>query len=409
MGLRVELLDRAGMPSLGPAKLRVVASRAGVTPAETTITSQDGVGWAYFRLSKSARASSAALARVSMRDGASLTTSVTFPKRAAKTSAWSGWAIREPERGRLREALGTREPSPRWSWINRDGFVALGDTLGLPALPGYRLWGFDSLPPRFVPIAGGALHGRRIMLDPDGGGEDAGGMGPSGTRGSFYNMQVAQALASLLRASGAEVALARNGDVAASDVERVRLSEVFQADRFLRIGHRPESTHVGYYFSSAPGKVWGQRTAAWLARFGFPAPPVVEDAQYPLQQTSCTALYVSARRVDASGDEEAMNAPGAVRAEASALYLGLLEDFAGSGTWPIDSVEVRDADDHPAVGALVTLGGALVLQADARGKVRFARTESGPLMVTVEHPAVSARAVLLDSTRGIRLTGPRGR
>jgi len=61
------------------------------------------------------------------------------------------------------------------------------------------------------------------------------------------------------------------------------------------------------------------------------------------------------------------------------------------------------------VGALVTLGGALVLQADARGKVRFARTESGPLMVTVEHPAVSARAVLLDSTRGIRLTGPRGR
>jgi hypothetical protein len=159
--------------------------------------------------------------------------------------------------------------------------------------------GFDSLPPRFVPIAGGALHGRRIMLDPDGGGEDAGGMGPSGTRGSFYNMQVAQALASLLRASGAEVALARNGDVAASDVERVRLSEVFQADRFLRIGHRPESTHVGYYFSSAPGKVWGSARPRG-SPLRLPRAARGRDAQYPLQQTSCTALYVSARRVDAS-------------------------------------------------------------------------------------------------------------
>jgi hypothetical protein len=136
---------------------------------------------------------------------------------------------------------------------------------------------------------------------------------------------------------------------------------------------------------------------------------VVEDAQYPLQQTSCTALYVSTRRIDDPADETAMNGPGAVRAEACALYLGLLEDWTGTGTWPIDSVEVRDADDRPAAGALVTLGGALVLQADAHGKVRFARTEPGPLMVVADHPAVSARAVLLDSQRGIRLTGPRGR
>jgi hypothetical protein len=368
------------------------------------------VAWAYFRLSRSARGSSAAIARVSVRTAASLAASVTFPKHPSAGAPWSGWAVREPDGGRLREALGTREPAPRWSWINRDGFVALGpDSLGPPALPGYRMWGLDSLPPRFIPIAGGALHGRRIMLDPDGGGEDAGGMGASGTRGALYNMQVAQALASLLRASGAEVALARNNDVAVSDVERVRMSEVFQADRFLRIGHRPESTHVGFYFSSAPGKAWGQRTASWLARFGFPPPPVVEDAQYPLQQTACTALYASVRRIDDPAEEEAMNAPGAVRAEACALYLGLLEDWAGPGTWPLDSVEVRDADDRPAAGALVTLGGALVLQADAHGKVRFARTESGPLMVTAEHPAVRARALLLDSQRGIRLTGPRGR
>ena len=412
VGLRVEVLDRAGMPSLAPVRLRVAASRAGVTPAETTITSQDGVAWAYLRMSRSARGSSAAVARVSVRGNEAVrAATVGFPVHPSVKQVWSGWALREPSRAVLREPLGTAEPAPRWSWINRDGFVALGgdSVVASPALSGYRLWGSDSLPPRFTPIAGGVLHGHRIMLDPDGGGEDAGGMGNSGTRGALYNMQVAQSLASLLRAAGAEVALARNGDVAASDVERVRVSEVFHAERFLRIGHRPESTHVGYYFSSAPGKVWGQRTAAWLARLGFPPPPVVEDAQYPLQQTSCTALYVSARRVDDPADEAAMNAPGAVRAEAYALYLGLLEDWAGAGTWPLDSVEVRDADDRPATGALVTLGGAFVLQADAQGKVRFALTEPGPLMVVAEHPAVRARAVLLDSQRGIRLTGPRGR
>ena len=412
VGVRVEVLDRAGMPSVSPIRLRVAAGRAGVSPAETTITSQDGVAWAYLRMSRGARASSKALGRVSVRTGdLPRAATIAFTSGAKAKRVWSGWARSEPASARLREALGTREPAPRWSWINRDGFVALGsDTTITPlALPGYRLWGFDSLPPQFTPVAGGVLHGRRIVLDPDGGGENSGGMGPSGTRGALYNMQVAQSLASLLRAAGAEVALARNGDVAASDVERVRVSEEFRADRFLRIGHRPESTHVGYYFSSAAGKAWGQRTAAWLSRLGFSPPPVVEDAQYPLQQTSCTALYVSARRIDDPAEESAMNAPGAVRAEAYALYLGLLEDWAGSGTWPVDSVEVRDADDRPAAGALVTLGGALVLQADARGKVRFALTEAGPLMVEAEHPAVSARTVLLDSQRGIRLTGPRGR
>jgi N-acetylmuramoyl-L-alanine amidase len=414
VGVRIAVLDRAGLPSFTPIKLRVVAARPGVAPAETSVTSRDGVAWAYLRLSRAARVASGSLARVMVATrgtSGTLATRVAFPAGAAAGEAWSGWALLEPAGGPLRDALGTAEPSPRWSWINRDGFVVLrqGEGLGLPPLAGYRLWGEDTLPPRFTPIAGGALHGRRIVLDPDGGGEDPAGMGPSGTRAAFYNMEVARALGSMLRASGAEVAFARSTDVATSDVERVRVSEAFHADRYLRIGHRPDSAHVGYYFSSAAGKTWGQHIATWLTRLGIASPPVVEDAQYPLQQTSCTALYVSARRVDNPADEEAMNAAGAVRREAYALYLGLLEEWASSDAWVIDSVAVRDADDHPAGGALVTLGGALVLQTDAHGDARFARTENGPMLVTVDHPAVRARGLLIDSQRDIRLTGPRGR
>ena len=411
-GLRIALLDRAGLPSLDSLALVVRAARAGVSPAETTVYSRDGVAWAYLRLSAKVTAAGP-LATVSVRGRASgPRASVSLPAPSTKRAPWVGWALRMPEERRLREAPGTREPSPPVRWINRDGFVTLArDSAGaleVPRLPGYRAWG-DSVPPvRFVAVAGGALQGRRILLDPDGGGEDSGGMGGSGTRAAFYNMDVAQALASYLIASGAEVRLARTGDYAASDVERVRIGERFGADRYLRIGHRAEPPHAGYYFSSSPGKRWAQRTAAWLGRLGWPAPPVSEDAQYPLQQSSCPAIYVSTARVDDPAGEERMNAPGAARSEAYALFLGLIGEWSETDL-PLDSLTVHDAQGRPAAGAIVTLGQAFVLQADAAGVVRFARTEAGPLEARAEHPAVRARALLLDSQRGVDMTGPVGR
>jgi hypothetical protein len=218
-------------------------------------------------------------------------------------------------------------------------------------------------------------------------------------------MDVAQALAAYLRAAGAEVAFSRQGDYAASDEERVRASEAFRADRYLRIGHRAAPPRIGYYFSSPAGKRWGERTAAALRAVGVPAPPLVEDAQYPLQQTSCPALYVSVGRIDDPASEERMHAAGALRAEAFGLFLGLVSEWAAPFT--PDSLEVRD-EAGPLSGAFVTLGGALVLQTDALGRARFARTEPGPLEVAVQHPRLQLRTILLDSDRGVVLTGPRG-
>ena len=419
-GVRIELLDRAGLPSLDTLALAVRAARPGVSPAETTVFARDGVAWAYLRLAAKTTAAGP-LARISVRGRPTAphaTVSLPAPasgaaaSRAKSPAPWIGWAIRMPEERRLSEAAGTREPTPSVRWINRDGFVTLTrDSTGkldVPRLPGYRAWG-DSVPPlRFVAVAEGVLHGRRVVLDPDGGGEDSGGMGLSGTRAAFYNMDVAQALASYLVAAGAEVRLARTGDYAASDVERVRIGERFGADRYLRIGHRAEAPHAGYYFSSAVGKRWAQRTATWLARLGWPAPPVQEDAQYPLQQSSCPALYVATTRVDEPAGEERMNAAGAARSEAYALFLGLAAEWSDA-SWPVDSLRVHDAQGNPAAGAILTLGGAMVLQADANGLLRFARTEAGPLEVRAEHPAVRSRVVLLDSERGVDMTGPVGR
>ena len=69
--------------------------------------------------------------------------------------------------------------------LERDGFATLAadSPAGAPLVPGFRFAGADTTwPPRMTAIAGGALHGRRIMLDPEGGGDDAAGLGPQGTR-----------------------------------------------------------------------------------------------------------------------------------------------------------------------------------------------------------------------------------
>ena len=315
-----------------------------------------------------------------------------------------------PDSVPLVNAPGTREPAPRVPWLNRDGFAVLhpgrdGRVL-VPALPGFRAWGLDSLlPPRFVAIAGGVLHGRRIVLDPDGGGGDSGGRGRSGTRAANVNLDVARALARMLSAAGADVLLTRDGDWALSDVERVEKSERVLAERFLRIGHRAEPPMMGHYFSSAAGKAWAGRAAQELARLVLPAPSPAEDAQYPLQQTSCPALYAAPARVDDAREEERLRAPGTIRAEAYALYLSLVREWAPDAEWPRDSIEVRDGAGRPVAGVAVALGGALVLESDALGRIRFARTEPGPIEAVVRDPRARVAALLLDSDRGIVLTG----
>src|SRR5205807_2429043 len=104
----------------------------------------------------------------------------------------------------------------------------------------------------------GALHGRRIVLDPEGGGDETAGMGPSGTRAAFYNMDVARALEAYLVAAGAEVRLARTADVAASDVERVRVGG---ACRGLRAAGRAcagmDDCGLAARFAHGPGRDGG--------------------------------------------------------------------------------------------------------------------------------------------------------
>jgi N-acetylmuramoyl-L-alanine amidase len=421
--VRVELLSGRGEITRDSSRVRVRSlTRGGFAPADTVVAARDGVAWAYLRVP----ARSAAGARRATALRVSLEASPDRPHPGVRSDtlrvahpapgilgagSWTGFIRQGDGRTPLRDAVGTREPGRPVAWLNRDGFAVLArdeaDAVVVPRLPGYRRAADErGSDPALVAVAGGVLHGRRITLDPEGGGEDAAGVGESGTRAAHLNLEVARILAGFLTAAGADVHLTRAGDFAISEVERVQGSEAFRADRYLRIGHR--ARRFGYFFSSPGGRRWALNAAGLYGALGLGRRPAVEDAAYPLQQTSCPAIYASPARVDSVADEQALLGPGALRAEAYALFLSLAREWAAGADWPLDSIEVRGPDGNPLPAALVTLGDALVLETDASGRARFARTEPGPIEAVVHETRVRARALLLDSTRGAVLTGPAG-
>jgi N-acetylmuramoyl-L-alanine amidase len=404
---------------------------------DTVVVARDGAAWAYVRVPAIPRGTREAVAfEVTAPGVPAASTRLSTSAEDGFRSPWTGF-VRDASGGpALAGALGTTEPERRVSWLSRDGFAVLPrDSTGsvrVPSLPGFRWRAIEreanevdavitpaggavvesndpwNGPLAWIPIAGGALHGRRILVDPDGGGGDAAGVGANGTRASLLNLRVARILRGFLEASGAEVRLTRDGDYALSEVERVQISEAFAAERYLRIGHRAEAPRLGHFFSSAPSRAWAERTARTLERFGLARPAVGEDPQYPLQQTSCPAVYAGLARIDRPESEEALLAPGALHAEAYALYVAIAREFSPDADWAVDSLEVRDPGGRP-VPRVPTRIGSLLLETDGLGRVRFARTEPGALETVAGDSRVAARAILLDSTRGAVLSGQPGR
>jgi N-acetylmuramoyl-L-alanine amidase len=420
LGLRCRVLDADGQ-AISDTVVRVTASSPrGIQPADTTIRMVDGAGWAYFAARPATSHDSLRTLRLRIelvdararREAKPLSTTASIPIHRGHPETLTGFALRMPEGIPLREAPGTRESAPRTRWINRDGFVrwdaaTMAAGPALPALDGYRPWsGGDEWPPRFIAILGGALHGRRIVLDPAGGGDDAGGVSAAGGRGAALNLEVARSLAAMLQGAGADVRLTRTSDAAVSDLARVQTAEAFRADRYVRIGHPPEPARVGYYFSSAAGKHWATRLAELCPQFGLPRPAPGEDAQYAIQQTSATALYAGLGRIDDSTAVMGRVSGARIRAEAYAIYLSLAGEWAPDSSWPADSLTVLDDAGTPLVGVPVRLGGTLILETDALGRIRFARTEPGPLLVEALDDRAPRRRILLDSERGIALSGP---
>ncbi|MCX5754302.1 MAG: N-acetylmuramoyl-L-alanine amidase, partial [Candidatus Krumholzibacteria bacterium] len=123
---------------------------------------------------------------------------------------------------------------------------------------------------RLTPLFGGVLAGKRIAIDPGGGGSDPGGRSASSLRGASVNLSVARLLRSLLERAGATVTLTRNGDETISAQERVYV--VNRADAELAVGIRHEGSPrpidkprcVLFFPGSARGRSIAERLASAL-------------------------------------------------------------------------------------------------------------------------------------------------
>lgn len=412
--VRSGALDRDGLPYADSLRLRVeVVGAPGVLPQDTTVWFRDGRALAYLRPARGRALPSRLRLRASTYlPGAKRPVSPATPLLATAATPGTRHAFLRvaPSDTVLRSAAGTEGAAPSVAWLARTGLIELQTNAAgvsvLPCIAGFRAVGADTTwPPRVTAVAGGSLIGKRIVLDPEGGGDDGGGVGPGGTRASALNLEVARALAGMLRAAGAEVALTRSDDAAVSEAERVAVSEAFRAERYLRIGHAATAPVAGHYWSSAGGKRWAGRLAWASAALGLDTVRVAESSKYPISQVAAVALYASLARIDSS--EAKLRAPGRLRAEAYALYLALARDFNPDAQWSVDSLTVLDADGRAVPGAPVTFAGALTLATDERGVVRFTRMESGPIELVVEDPRVRLRTLLLESDRGRTLTGAR--
>jgi N-acetylmuramoyl-L-alanine amidase len=269
----------------------------------------------------------------------------------------------------------------------------------LVSAAGYAPVLLDSLPAgpspdvttvRLSPLFGGSLAGRRIALDPGGGGSDPGGRGAGSLRGASVNLAVARRLQNLLERAGASVTLTRNGDETLSAQERVYIVNRADAELAVGIRHGAPSSSIEaprcvlYFPGSARGRSIAERLASALGSLAPDDPFAAgEWADVFLQQTSCAACEIYCGPIEDAARETAMSAEPWLRLEAERIFVAIAGHFgyegAVAGAFTVKVVS-RGA---PAVGATVDIDRLSARATDAGGSASFGLVDPGTHLVTV--------------------------
>lgn len=193
-----------------------------------------------------------------------------------------------------------------------------------------------------TPSYGGALHGKRIVLDPAYGGRNAGAIGPLGTRASDVNLEVVRHAAAGLREAGAEVLLTRTDDSDPSELRRVEMADEFEADIVVSVSYGAPGTasrvldaqgllredteaFVGHY----PGSANGIRLARGIAQ-ALGISTVTPSVAYVVQQTGSPAVLVQPASVADPQTEERVRSAETRRLAGEALCRGVIAYFTAS-------------------------------------------------------------------------------
>jgi N-acetylmuramoyl-L-alanine amidase len=292
-------------------------------------------------------------------------------------------------------ALVTGSPSGNYGFIGTNAQAMI-------VAPGYRpapVAAADSV--KLTPWFGGALIGKRYVIDPQGGPPRTAGVGALGLAASHVNLRVANYLAGFLHDAGAETRLARTTEEVPLAEDVARMTNKWRADLYIELRHPGGSADSAaavrtYYFpGSAKGKKLSQLFGDAVAkRLGRTHRGPAETVTYPLQQTACPAVVIALPSISNPDEEMRLAQAWYLREQAYAMFIGILamSAVAPDGTVQVD-VAAADRRDW-----MVTLDGTWTLQTDERGHVVFQNVPAGSHDVRIRRAGVAlTRSVITTS------------
>ena len=243
---------------------------------------------------------------------------------------------------------------------------------------------------RLAPLFGGVLAGKRIAVDPGGGGSDPGGRSTGSLRGASVNLEVARLLRNLLERAGASVTLTRNGDETISAQERVSI--VNRADADLAVGIRHEASPrpidrprcVLFFPGSARGRSIAERLASALNSIAPDGPAAAREwADAFLQQTACPACEIYCGSIEDAAREAAMKEEPWFRLEAEGIFAAIAGFFGHDGVVDGDFAVKVLSRGAPAAGATVDIDRFSARATDESGSASFGFVDQGIHLLTV--------------------------
>jgi N-acetylmuramoyl-L-alanine amidase len=250
-----------------------------------------------------------------------------------------------------------------------------------------------------APILGGILKGKRIGIDPAGGGSDHAGIGPNKIRGASINLDVAKRLSDMLVRAGATALLTRTGEETIGPEERVYRINSYGSELAIGIHHGTAGDKAACRILSYPGSARGGDLAAELSSALRELPPCTEYAVSEsvttfLQQTSCPACEIHSGSVHDSSSESILSHPLYVHLAAERILSAILRHFGENAeTWPAYTIRV-ERSGQPVEGASVCIDQTVNIVTDSKGLARFTCIDPGTHSVTIDVPGEAWREIL---------------
>jgi len=185
-----------------------------------------------------------------------------------------------------------------------------------------------------VDIGRSPLSGRKIVIDPGHGGNDPGAIAPSGVREADLTLPIAEKLAALLRAAGAEVYLTRSTRSGNPDkYARPGLANNLGAEAMVSIhlNANVRSSVAGtetYYYHSSSRKLAELVQARLLDALGRPDGGVRWADFVVVREAKMPCCLVEALYLTNATDLGLVMQPGTLDAIAAAIFQGLEDFFA---------------------------------------------------------------------------------